>query len=531
MTSPWWQDAVFYQIYPRSFCDTTGNGVGDLVGIRRKLDSLVELGVDALWLSPIYPSPMADHGYDVADYCDVDPLFGSLDDLDQLVADAHDRDLRVVLDWVPCHTSEAHPWFVEARCSRDSPKRDWYIFWEGSPEVPPNDWRSTFPMGKALPGSAWTWDEISGAWYYHRFTPQQPDLNWANADLREAMHDTLRFWFDRGVDGFRIDVVQHLGKDPSLVTVDGHGSIFGDQPGPTDPQRSHEYIRELRRVFDSNRDGPKLAVGEVYVLDVQGAASFVGRGPQGDELHLGFNFLPLFLPWKAAEWRAHLALVEEAYGARQAWPTWAFGSHDIARQRTRLGSGARARAMAVLLLGLRGTPFLYAGEELGLEDAHVPPEQAQDPAGFRDGCRAPIPWDDGPGFGWAVDEAWLPWPPDAANLNAATQRQDPDSVLSLYRRLLAARRASPALRQGEQALSRHESAIESDVVAWERRAGADVRWVAVNFSDESRRFVPATGEGWVVAVASDGLGEGAPYQGELAPSQAVILEPAASATG
>lgn len=518
---PWWEEGVIYQIYPRSFRDTTGNGVGDLGGVRSQLGYLANLGVDVLWLSPVFPSPMADHGYDVADYCDIDPLFGTLAEFDQLVAGAHDRGLRVLLDWVPCHTSETHPWFAQSRSSRTDPKRDWYIFVEGSPDEPPNDWRSTFPFGRALPGSAWTWDEVSGAWYYHRFTPQQPDLNWANREVREAMHATLRFWLDRGVDGFRMDVVHHLGKDPSLVTAAELPLVIGEHPGPTDPQRTHEYVRELRQLVDSHPGRQAVAVGEVYILDVAEAASYVGRGPEGDELHLGFNFLPLFLPWKAGEWRSHLEQVEAAYGERQAWPTWAFGSHDIPRQRTRLESEARARAMAVLLLGLRGTPVLYAGEELGLEDAVVPPERRQDPAGFRDGCRAPIPWDGTPSHGWAAAEPWLPWPPDALDRSAAAQGDDPGSVLALYQRLLAVRRASPALHSGEQDV--HQPDGEDDVLAWYRRAEGDERLVAVNFADEPRPF--DAGSGWTVAVGSDGNGEGEPYVGELAASQAIILEP------
>jgi alpha-glucosidase len=572
---PWWEGAVLYQIYPRSFLDTSGNGVGDLGGVRARLDYLVSLGVDGVWLSPIYPSPMADHGYDVADYCDVDPLFGTLEELDLLVAEAHERGLRVLLDWVPCHTSDQHPWFVEARSSRDSPKRDWYMFRDGSPDQPPNRWRSTFPLGGAAPGSAWTWDEVSGAWYYHRFTPEQPDLNLANPDARAAAYDTVRFWLDRGIDGFRIDVVQHLGKDPSLITDDGASpQLAGEPSGPTDPIRTHEYVREVRALFDGYADGDgerRLALGEVYILDLEEAASYVGSGPGGEELHLGFNFLPLFLPWKATEWREHLAAVEQAYGARSAWPTWAFGSHDIPRQRTRLGSEARARAMAVMLLGLRGTPFLYAGEELGLSDPEVPPEMAQDPAGFRDGCRAPIPWDGTAGHGWAGEEPWLPWPPEAASGHAEAQQGDRSSTWALYQRLLAVRRDSPALSIGSQEMpatvgqGRAETgqgtaesgtvgtgtAGHDDVVAWIRRPPvsaapgpeAAVRVVAVNFGDRPAAFDPtamthavtsgvaagpvanAADAGWAVEVASDRAGEGQPFSGTLAPSQAVILRP------
>jgi alpha-glucosidase len=516
-TRPWWQGAVVYQIYPRSFCDTSGNGIGDLGGIRRHLDHLAWLGVDALWLSPIFPSPMADHGYDVADYCDVDPLFGSLAEFDQLLADAHAAGLRVLLDWVPNHTSDAHPWFAASRSSRQDPHRDWYLWAEGTPDEPPNAWRAIFP-----PGPAWTWDETSGAWYYHRFTPQQPDLNWEHPEVRKAMYDTLRFWLDRGVDGFRMDVIHAIGKEPSRI----HKRV-GD--GPTDPARTHAHLRDIRALIDSY-PGDRVAVGEVYILDVEKAATYVGSGPEGDELHLGFNFVPLFLPWEAGTWRGHLDTAARAYGDRGAWPTWVLSSHDIPRQRTRLGSDARARAAVLLLLGLRGTPFLYAGEEFGLEDAHVPPEQVQDPAGFRDGCRAPIPWAGPPDHGWAPGSTpWLPWPPDAERRNRARLADDDGSILHLYRRTLAARRASPALRWGDQQILRPAPGEPDDeVLAWRRRAPGDQRLVAVNVADEARPFDPAAsavGERWHIEIASDGAGEGTSFRGDLAPSQAVLLRP------
>lgn len=525
---PWWQEAVVYQIYPRSFCDTSGNGVGDLAGVRRHLDHMAWLGVDAVWLSPIFPSPMADHGYDVADYRDVDPLFGTLDELDLLVHEAHALGLRVLLDWVPNHTSDAHPWFVASRSSRADPKRDWYLWADGTPDEPPNAWRAIFPSG-----SAWTWDEPTEAWYYHRFTPQQPDLNWANPQVQQAMHDTLRFWLDRGVDGFRMDVIHQIGKDPARI----HRRV-GD--GPNDVAHTHALLRDIRALLDGY-PGERVAVGEVYILDVEKAATYVGVGPDGDELHLGFNFVPLFLPWEADTWRRHIATTERAYGARAAWPTWVLSNHDIPRHRSRLGSEARARAAAVLLLGLRGTPFLYAGEELGLEDAEVPHEQVQDPSGLRDGCRAPVPWSGPPDYGWSGETPWLPWPPDVDRRNAAGLRDDPRSILHLYRRLLAARRASAALRHGDQAmLPPVVGEDRDDVLAWERRMPdsnasgqgdtkpRDVRLVAINFAGASRPLdlgAASQVAAWDVEIASDGAGEGTPFRGELAPSQAVLLRP------
>jgi len=505
---PWWMDAVIYQIYPRSFCDTDGNGVGDLEGVRRHLDHLVWLGVDGLWLSPIFPSPMADHGYDVADYCDVEPLFGDMGTVDALIAEAHERDLRVLLDWVPNHSSDQHPWFLESRSSRDNPKRDWYIWVDGTPDQPPTKWKAMFPAGPA-----WTWDETTRAWYHHRFTPQQPDLNWSNPEVEAAMLDTLRFWLDRGIDGFRMDVIHMIGKDLSRI-----GPDYADA---TDPARTHAHLRRIRALLDSY-DGDRIAVGEVYILDIDEVAGYIGTGPEGPELHLGFDFVPHYLEWAAEPWRTHLAQAEAALGRRQAWPTWALGSHDIVRIRSRLGSEAKARAAAVLLLGLRGTPFLYAGEELGLEDAVVPPELRQDPAGSRDGCRAPIPWDATPLHGWTSTTPWLPWPPEPDVRNAASLRDDPASIAHLYRRLLATRRDSPALRGGDVTFL---PADDTDVLAWERHTvDGDRCIVALNFGSTTRAFAPAGGP-WTLAVSTTGTGEATAFTGSLAPDEAVVLRP------
>ncbi|MDP9387234.1 MAG: alpha-amylase family glycosyl hydrolase, partial [Actinomycetota bacterium] len=431
MAEPWWKTGVVYQVYPRSFCDTSGDGVGDLEGLRRRLDHLSWLGVDAVWLSPIFPSPMRDFGYDVADYCDVDPVFGSLADLDRLVAEAHARDIRVLLDWVPNHTSDQHPWFRESRSSTTNPRRDWYVWRPGPPDRPPNNWVAAFTAGPA-----WTWDPTTEQWYLHLFLPEQPDLNWANPEVVGAMHAVLRFWLDRGIDGFRVDVVHGLGKDPALpddppeLGGTPHSSI-NDHPS------THALLRDLRRLVDTY-PGDRMLVGEVYLLDTAKVATYYGRG---DELHLAFNFPPLFAPWDAGAWREEIERAEAELGPRGAWPTWVLSNHDTPRHRTRYGSDERAAVAAVLLLTLRGTPFLYAGEELGLEDAVVPPRRQVDPGG-RDGCRAPIPWDAGPAHGWATPDPWLPWPPHADRRNAEILAADDASVLHLYRRLLAARRRS-----------------------------------------------------------------------------------------
>jgi alpha-glucosidase len=503
---PWWKSAVVYQIYPRSFCDTDGDGVGDLTGVRRRLDHLEWLGVDAIWLSPFFPSPMADFGYDVSDYCGVDPLFGTLDDFDALLSDCHARGMRVLLDWVPNHTSDQHPWFVESRSSPSSPKRDWYVWRDGSPDRPPNNWQAAFPEGPA-----WKWHAATAQWFLHLFTPEQPDLNWANPDVRAAMHDTLRFWLDRGVDGFRIDVVHALGKDQALPDLYEDGGMIALHDYPT----THVYLREVRQVLEEY-PGDRVMVGEVYLLSTARVATYYG---DGDELHLAFNFTPMFAAWEAEAWRHRIDRTVDEFDPRDAWPTWVLSNHDNPRHRTRFGTEERARAAAVLLLTLRGTPFLYAGEELGLEDAVIPSDRVVDP-GHRDGCRAPIPWDSGTGHGWQREDNWLPWPPEPARRNAASLRDDPASILHLYRRILAARRGSDALRVGSW------TPVDSPpgVLAYERAAGTDRRAVLVNYTAVTVT-TPLAG-GWAVEVASDGTGEGAAYTGQLAPDQAVVLRPA-----
>ena len=506
---PWWQTAVFYQIYPRSFLDTNGDGVGDLEGIRRRLDHLVWLGVDALWISPFFRSPMKDYGYDVSDYCDVDPLFGTLADFDRLLAEAKARGLRVIIDWVPNHTSDQHPWFREARASRHSGKRDWYIWRDGSPERPPNNWRAAFTKGPA-----WTWDEATRQWYLHLFLPEQPDLNWANPDVVAAMHDTLRFWLARGVDGFRMDVIHAIGKDPALPDVPAERAII-PACALNDVESTHGLLRAIRGVLEEF-PGERVMVGEVAVPWTEVVARYYGYG---DELHLAFNFPPIFAAWEAGAWREQVDRAARELDPRGAWPTWVLSNHDNRRHRSRYGSEARARAAAVLLLGLRGTPFLYAGEELGLEDAVVPAERALDPGG-RDGCRAPIPWEAGPTHGWRTADAWLPWPPDAQRRNVAALREDPASILRLYRRLIQARRASPALREG--CFARLDS--PAGVLAWERALAGDRRIVLVNFTGEP--VVLALPGAWNVEIASDGRGEAAPFSGSLRPDAALVLRPA-----
>ena len=494
--SAWWQEAVVYQVYPRSFCDTTGTGVGDLGGLRAHLDHLVWLGVDAVWLSPICRSPMADFGYDVSAYDDVDPLFGTLADLDGLVAEAHAAGLKVLLDWVPNHTSTEHPWFAE--------RPDFYVWVDGDPLVPPNGWIEAFGDGPA-----WAWDEGRRQWYLHLFLPEQADLDWSNPDVVAAMHDTLRFWLNRGIDGFRMDVVHCIGKGHDLPEL-----LPGQELAPVvaiDVPFTHTLLQGIREVLDGYG---AMSIGEVYLLDTAKVATYYGT-PEAAELHLSFNFPGLWAPWEAQTWRTRVDEVER-HLTGDRWPTWVLSNHDVPRHRTRYGSEARARAAAVLLVTLRGTPFLYAGEELGLEDAVVPPDRVVDPGG-RDGCRAPLPWTAEPGHGWGSGvEPWLPWPPDAAARSVAAQRADEGSTLWFYRRLLAARRGSPALRSGTFAWI----AAVPDVLAYLRASGGDRRVVLVN-QGASVAAVELEGA-WEVELASDGSSTALALAGDAA----VILRPA-----
>lgn len=453
---PWWEEAVFYQVYPRSFADSDGDGIGDLGGVIEHLDHLEVLGVDALWLSPFYPSPMADFGYDVSDHCDVDPTFGDLDTFDRLVDEVHERGLRIIVDYVPNHTSDRHPWFLASRSSREDAHRDWYVWRDPGPlGGPPNNWRRAFSDDPA-----WSFDDATGQYYLHLFLPEQPDLDWNNPEVFGHMADVLSFWAERGVDGFRADVVHCIGKDPELPDAPEDlaglpACIFDHGPG------THDCLRRLRRLVDGDRPGRLLLLGETAVMDREQQLSYLGRG---DELHLGFNFLLLHAPWQADAWRRELESAIAGHEARDAWPTWVLSNHDVRRHLTRYGSESRARAAAVALLALRGTPFIYQGEELGLADAEVPASAVVDPGG-RDGCRAPIPWDTTAGCGWP-ERTWLPLPPEPQAHSVAAEMRDPTSVLALYRHLLDLRRRTPALRRGDIQML----VAPDGVIRWRRTA-------------------------------------------------------------
>jgi alpha-glucosidase len=483
----WWQSGVIYQVYPRSFQDTDGDGVGDLRGIAARLDYLVGLGVDAVWISPIYPSPMADFGYDVADYEGIDPLFGTMEDFDALLAAAHVKGLKVILDFVPNHTSDRHPWFVESRGSRESAKRDWYLWHDAVPypwlapgedtrpvsEQYPNNWMSQFG------GPAWTWDEGTGQFYLHSFLKEQPDLNWRNAEVRAAMYGAMRFWLAKGVDGFRMDVLWLLVKDAELRSnLDGAVwnadqpetleivaemravmEEFGDSPGGSSPQLEADSSAALRNDNQKNKGNDnsnrtpseRVLIGEIY-LPLKELVKYYGVGPQLEGANLPFNFHLILAEWSAGA-IAEVIRNYEAVLPVGAWPNYVLGNHDQSRLATRVGP-LQARAAAMLLLTLRGTPTMYYGDELGMRDVAISAEEVRDPAARdgkgRDSERAPMLWVSAANAGFTAPGSvpWLPLQEDWAMVNAAVQAGEKKSILMLYRRLLALRRLHDTLHAG-----------------------------------------------------------------------------------
>jgi alpha-glucosidase len=437
---PWWRGGVLYQVYPRSFADSTGDGMGDLVGLRSGLDYLEWLDVDGIWLNPTFPSPNKDWGYDVSDYCDVHPDLGTLADLDALVADAREREISVLLDLVPAHTSDQHEWFAESRSSRESARRDWYI-WRNEAD----DQESVFG------GSAWTHDAATGQYYHHRFLSQQPDLNWLNADVRDTFDEILRFWFDRGVAGFRIDVVHELVKDPP------------DRPNDLE---THGVLGRWRALADAY-EPPRVLVGETWVFDLARLAAFYGTGT--DQLHLAFNFPFVFAGLEAEALAAVVAETEHVL-PEAAWPVWTLSNHDVVRFPTRIcgGDERRIKAALLILLTLRGTPVLYYGDELGMLQTEIPSDRVLD-VRDRDGARTPMPWG---------DVQWHdPWLPLGDVRSVAEQRQDPGSILAFCRGLIALRRARPDLSAGSY------EPLETPGRVWAWRRGTSTA-VAVNLSAE-----------------------------------------------
>lgn len=448
----WWHKGVVYQIYPRSFQDSNGDGIGDLRGIIQRLDYLQWLGVNAVWLSPIYPSPMADFGYDISNYTDISPLFGTLNDFNDLLEAIHSRGMKIILDLVPNHTSDQHPWFLESKSSRDNPKRNWYIWKDAKPDgTVPNNWLSVFG------GSGWEWDEDTSQYYYHAFLKEQPDLNWRNQEVQMAMLDVMRFWLDKGVDGFRVDVMWHMIKDellrdnppnpdyqPYMSTYEQLLPVYS-----TDQPEVHEIIRKMRDVLDSYDE--RMMIGEIY-LPIAKLVTYYGI--DNKEAHLPFNFLLIDLPWDARQ----IALAIDQYeGALPAggWPNWVLGNHDRPRISSRVGI-QQARIAAMLLLTLRGTPTIYYGDEISMKDVPIPFEEVQDPQGLnmpeknlsRDPSRTPMQWDDSANAGFTVGKPWLRIDKSFKRENVKIQKNDPYSMLTLYRRLIKLRQSEPSLMAG-----------------------------------------------------------------------------------
>ncbi len=498
----WWKHGVIYQIYPRSFQDADGDGIGDLQGVIDRLDYLNDgtersLGIDAIWFSPTYPSPMADFGYDVADYEGVHPDFGDMATMDRLIAEAHRRGMRVILDFVPNHTSSEHPWFKESRSSRQSPKRDWYVWRDPKPDgSPPNNWLASFG------GPAWEWDQRTQEYYLHSFLREQPDLNWRNPEVVRAMHDVLRFWMKRGVDGFRIDVLDRILKDPEMRDNPPQPDRrWAELVGQTALQQ-HVYdidwpdiidaAREIRKVVDEFSE--RMTVGEVFGPP-ENIVRYYG-GARLDGLHLAFNF-PLVRVW-APRWTAeHVRRRVDAFEAAlppDGWPNHVFGNHDVDRVATRLGGGAigqeRARVAALLLLTLRGTPFVYYGEEIGMENGDIPEERLRDPARLhgrgRDQERTPMQWTRDGSF--TAGEPWLPYGDLCRNVE--DESRDPASQLSLYRKLIWYRRRSNALRFGEY---RPIDDMPAGVYAYTRSCDDERLLTVLNFTNDAISFeLPAS---------------------------------------
>ncbi len=482
----WWQTGIVYQVYPRSFMDTNGDGVGDLTGIESKLDYLKWLGVKAVWVSPCYRSPMKDFGYDVADYCDIDPLFGTMADLDRLLDEIHAREMKLIMDFVPNHTSDQHPWFIESRSSSDNPKRDWYIWKDARPDgEPPNNWLANFG------GIAWTWDKHTQQYYYHAFLSEQPDLNWRNPEVQSAMMNILRFWLNKGVDGFRVDVMNHLIKDAEFRDNPANPMWKpGDHPYrrlipaySSDRPEVHDIVAMMRRTFDEFDQ--RVIIGEIY-LPIQRLVTYYGQN--GDGAHLPFNFQLLSKPWDARILAATIDRYEAALPPG-GWPNWVLGNHDRSRVASRVGP-AQAKVAAMLLHSLRGTPTMYQGDEIGMENVNIPPDKIVDPPGVtigegRDPERTPMQWDASPYAGFTTAaEPWLPVAPDYASRNVAKERDDPGSTLSLYAKLIVLRQSEPTLMVG----SYRPVPAEGNLLAYIRAHESERFLAALNLGHKAETF-------------------------------------------
>jgi alpha-glucosidase len=498
----WWRHEAIYEIYPRSFADSNDDGIGDLNGITSKLDYLQELGIGAIWITPCFPSPQVDFGYDVSDYEQIDPMYGTLEDFDRLVAEGKKRGIRVILDLVVNHTSDRHKWFQESKSSKSSPKRDWYVWRDGKRDgQPPNNWLTLF-------GSpAWKLDAATGQHYYHFFHPEQPDLNWRNPEVEKAILDVSRYWYEKGVAGFRLDAVDALYEDPALpdnaviAGTDKFGRPKQDEVHNRRLPEVHDALKKLRKVADQY---DAVLVGETWTNDIAELKRHYGSG---DEVQLPMNFMfAMVNKLSAREFRQQIKLVEDA----GVWPVYVIGNHDIVRSWNRYGDGinndAIAKALAALYLTLRGTPVMYYGEELGMENNDPKSKEAvKDPIGQlgwpkekgRDGERTPMQWDAGPHAGFSGVAPWLPVPTSARQRNVDVQRSDPQSMLNFYKRLLALRRSHPALREGEYVplLGNHPN-----VLGYLRRTKDAAVLVVVNMSTSLPTLLNVAAEAGVTAT-------------------------------
>ena len=491
--SEWWKKAVIYQIYPRSFKDTSGNGIGDLAGITQKIPYLAEtLGIDAIWISPFYPSPMKDFGYDVANYRDIDPVFGTLADFDKLLETIHKANLKLIIDLVPNHSSDQHPWFQESRSSKANLKRDWYV-WEDAQNdgSPPNNWLSVFG------GGAWEWDPSTEQYYLHSFLKEQPDLNWRNPQVQDAIFGEVRFWLEKGVDGFRIDVAHFLMKDPELRDnpLNPSQSKSIHKPlGNYDTQIHlydkghadiHQVYRDFRKLLDEySKNQPRMSMGEIHIFDLDEWVLYYGENL--DEIHFPINFTLLGAEWQAGQIRDLVENLESSLPPG-AWPNYVLANHDDQRIMSRYGKDA-ARSAAMLLLTLRGTPVLYYGDEIGMKDVEIPPELCLDPAGIRqegqgrDPNRTPMQWTDEVWAGFSppqTKKTWLPLADDYQEINVKDQQNDSDSILSYYRNLLKIRKQHPALQTGDY----HSlPEVPDGVYLYNRQNEEEQILIAINFT-------------------------------------------------
>ncbi len=535
---PWWMRGVIYQIAVRSFSDSDGDGNGDLRGILRRLDYLNDgtprsLGVDALWLTPVFPSPMRDFGYDVSSYRDINPLFGDMSDYEELLSECHRRGMRVIMDMVLNHTSDEHPWFRESRSSRDNPRRDWYIWRDGrAPGKPPNRWRAV------VEGSAWEWDPVTRQYYYHAFLPFQPDLNWRNPEVREEMFDIVKTWLEKGVDGFRLDLINFLYEDellrdnpsrPGLRPYDWQRHVY-DRSRP----ESLETVRELRRILDAYPE--RMMMGEVFTDTREDAVAMLGGGT--DALHLSFYLHFARRRWSAEAFRESVGWLESNIPAA-GWPCYYLNNHDLPRSYTRLGRGgdaeARARVAAAMLLTLRGTPIIYYGEEIGMPQSRIPRSSMDDPIGKkfwplpvgRDGCRTPMQWSADEHAGFSRAEPWLPVDPSYVERNVERQDADPASLLNWYRRLIRLRGEKPSLRAGGY---RAVGGVPRGVFAYLRELEEEKVAVLLNFTPRALSLAVGTRE-WdgtrFQVLLSTHREEGMELRAgawELAPHEALLLE-------